>query len=64
MRAALEIFLFHNIARGSSQTMIEDMKDLGITREDYFRSLLDARYRQLIAQAGIGRGGKEHQEEE
>ena len=44
--------------------MIEDMKDLGITREDYFRSLLDARYRQLIAQAGIGRGGKEHQEEE
>jgi hypothetical protein len=25
------------------------MKQLGLSREDYFRSLLDARYRQLIA---------------
>jgi len=25
------------------------MKELGLNREDYFRSLLDARYRQLIA---------------
>ena len=29
--------------------MLEDMKQLGVSREDYFRSLLDARYRQLIA---------------
>ena len=40
---------FHNVAREMGQTMTDDMKELGFTREDYFRSLLDARYRQLIA---------------
>ena len=29
--------------------MTDDMKEFGLNREDYFRSLLDARYRQLIA---------------
>ena len=33
--------------------MTDDMKDLGMTREDYFRSLLDARYRQLIAKQAL-----------
>src|SRR5437588_4849315 len=49
IRAALEIFFFHNVAREMAQTMTDDMKELGLNREDYFRSLLDARYRQLIA---------------
>ncbi len=49
IRAALEIFFFHEMAREMAQTMVEDMKQLGVTREEYFRSLLDARYRQLIA---------------
>jgi len=49
IRAALEIFFFHQMAREMADTMVEDMKQLGITREEYFRSLLDARYRQLIA---------------
>ena len=42
VRAALEIFFFHNVAREMAQTMAEDMKELGLTLEDYFRSLLDA----------------------
>ena len=61
IRAALEIFFFHNVAREMAQTMTDDMKELGLTREDYFRSLLDARYRQLIAKqalAGAGKGAK------
>jgi len=49
IRAALEIFFFHQMAREMADTMLEDMKQLGVTREEYFRSLLDARYRQLIA---------------
>jgi len=49
IRAALEIFFFHQMAREMADTMEEDMKQLGVTREEYFRSLLDARYRQLIA---------------
>jgi len=52
-RAALEIFFFHNVAREMGQTMTDDMKELGLTREDYFRSLLDARYRQLIAKQAL-----------
>ena len=53
VRAALEIFFFHNTAREMAQTMTDDMKELGLTREDYFRSLLDARYRQLIAKQAL-----------
>jgi hypothetical protein len=61
IRAALEIFFFHNVAREMAQTMTDDMKELGLTREDYFRSLLDVRYRQLIAKqalAGASKGAK------
>jgi hypothetical protein len=53
VRAALEIFFFHHMAREMAQTMIEDMTELGVTREEYFRSLLDARYRQLIAKQAL-----------
>jgi hypothetical protein len=53
IRAALEIFFFHNVAREMAETMTDDMKELGLTREDYFRSLLDARYRQLIAKEAL-----------
>jgi hypothetical protein len=38
--------------------MTDDMKDLGLTREDYFRSLLDARYRQLIAKQALADAGR------
>jgi hypothetical protein len=41
-----------------AQTMTHDIKDLGLTREDYFRSLLDARYRQLIAKQALANAGK------
>src|SRR5439155_15525918 len=58
VRAALEIFFFHNIAREMAQTMGDDMKDLGVTREDYFRSLVDARYRQLIAKQALAEAKK------
>src|SRR5207248_5115920 len=37
IRAALEIFFFHNVAREMAQTMTDDMKELGLNREDYFR---------------------------
>jgi hypothetical protein len=53
VRAALEIFFFHHMAREMAQTMVEDMAELGVTREEYFRSLLDARYRQLIAKHAL-----------
>jgi hypothetical protein len=53
VRAALEIFFFHEMAREMAQTMVDDMTELGVTREDYFRSLLDARYRQLIARQAL-----------
>jgi hypothetical protein len=53
VRAALEIFFLHNVAREMAETMAEDMKELGVTREDYFRSLLDARYRQLITKQAL-----------
>src|SRR5207253_4960192 len=58
IRAALEIFFFHNVAREMAQTMVDDMKELGVTREDYFRSLLDARYRQLIAKQALAEAKK------
>ena len=58
IRAALEIFFFHNIAREMAQTMTDDMKDFGLTREDYFRSLLDARYRQPITKQALANAGK------
>ena len=38
--------------------MTDDMKELGLTREDYFRSLLDARYRQLIAKQALAAAKK------
>src|SRR5437667_4349312 len=58
IRAALEIFFFHDVAREMAQTMTDDMKELGLTREDYFRSLLDARYRQLIAKQTLAAAKK------
>ncbi len=58
IRAALEIFFFHNVAREMAQTMTGDMEELGLTREDYFRSLLDARYRRLIAEEALVAGKK------
>jgi hypothetical protein len=58
IRAALEIFFFHNVAREMAQTMTEDMKELGLTREDYFRSLLDARYRHLITKQALAEAKK------
>jgi hypothetical protein len=58
VRAALEIFFFHNVAREMAETMAEDMKELGVTREDYFRSLLDARYRQLITKEALAEAKK------
>jgi len=58
VRSALEIFFFHHMAREMAQTISDDMKDLGVTREDYFRSLLDARYRQLIAKQALAHAGK------
>jgi len=58
VRAALEIFFFHHMAREMAETMIRDMADLGVTREEYFRSLLDARYRQLIAKEALAEAKK------
>ena len=58
IRAALEIFFLHNVAREMAETMTDDMKALGLTREDYFRSLLDARYRQLIAKQALAEAKK------
>ena len=36
----------------------EDIKELKVSRENYFYSLLDARYRQLISRDALTKGRK------
>ena len=41
-----------------AEALEEDIKDLNVSRENYFYSLLDARYRQLISRAASTGGRK------
>jgi hypothetical protein len=57
LEEALEIYFFFRLPPPMAETLEQDIKDLKLSRENYFYSLLDARYRQLLARAA-GRGSK------
>src|SRR3982751_7129452 len=46
---ALEVYFFARLPPPMAETLEEDLKDLKVSRENYFYSLLDARYRQILA---------------
>jgi hypothetical protein len=46
---ALEIYFFSRLPPPMAEALEEDLRDLKVSRENYFYSLLDARYRQLLA---------------
>ena len=54
---ALEIYFFSRLPPPMAEALEEDLRDLKIARENYFYSLLDARYRQLLAKPAA-RGSK------
>ena len=55
---ALEVYFFSRLPPPMAETFEQDIKDLKISRENYFYSLLDARYRQLIARNSSAKGRK------
>jgi hypothetical protein len=50
---ALEVYFFSRLPPPMTEALEQDIKELKISRENYFYSLLDARYRQLIAREAI-----------
>ena len=55
---ALEVYFFSRLPPPMAKTLEQDIKDLKVSRENYFYSLLDSRYRQLIARDASGKGRK------
>jgi hypothetical protein len=55
---ALEVYFLSRLPPPMAEALEEDIKDLKVSRENYFYSLLDARYRQLISRAAAGGGRK------
>jgi hypothetical protein len=51
---ALEVYFFSRLPPPMADALEEDIKDSKVSRENYFYSLLDARYRQLISKAAVG----------
>src|SRR5882762_1718824 len=47
---ALEVYFFSRLPPPMAEMLEQDVKELKVSRENYFYSLLDARYRQLLAQ--------------
>lgn len=54
---ALEVYFFSRLPPPMAEALEQDIKDLKVSRENYFYSLLDARYRQLITSIAAGRKG-------
>src|SRR5207249_5292798 len=55
---ALEVYFFTRLPPPMAEALERDVKELKVSRENYFYSLLDARYRQLISKAvAAGRRG-------
>ncbi len=46
---ALEVYFFTRLPPPMAEALEQDLKDLEVSRENYFYSLLDARYRQILA---------------
>jgi len=46
---ALEVYFFARLPPPMAEALEQDMKEMRVSRENYFYSLLDARYRQILA---------------
>lgn len=55
---ALEVYFFSRLPPPMAEALDADIKELKVSRQNYFYSLLDARYRQLISKAAGQGGGK------
>lgn len=51
---ALEIYFFSRLPPPMAEAFEADLRELRVSRQNYFYSLLDARYRQLLAKAARG----------
>lgn len=52
---ALEVYFFARLPPPMAEALEQDLKDLKTSRENYFYSLLDARYRQILSKAPSSR---------
>ena len=50
---ALEVYFFSRLPPPMTEALEEDIKGLKVSRQNYFYSLLDARYRELIAKQAL-----------
>ena len=50
---ALEVYFFSRLPPPMAEALEQDLKEQRVSRENYFYSLLDARYRQLIARDAL-----------
>jgi hypothetical protein len=50
---ALEVYFFSRLPPPMAEALEHDVKEQKVSRENYFYSLLDARYRQLIARDAL-----------
>src|SRR5438067_12802209 len=50
---ALEVYFFSRLPPPMGEALEADIKQLKVSRENYFYSLLDARYRELIAKQAL-----------
>jgi len=48
---ALEVYFLARLPPPMAEALEQDIKDMKVSRENYFYSLLDARYRQILAKA-------------
>src|SRR6266849_3278411 len=55
---ALEVYFLSRLPPPMAAALEEDIKELKVSRENYFYSLLDARYRQLISRDALTKGRK------
>ncbi len=51
---ALEVYFFSRLPPPMAEALEQDIKELKISRQNYFYSLLDARYRELITKRARG----------
>ena len=55
---ALEVYFLSRLPPPMAEALEQDIKELKLSRENYFYSLLDARYRELIAREARQGGPK------
>jgi len=51
---ALELYFFSRLPPPMAEALETDINELRLSRQNYFYSLLDARYRELIAKRALG----------